>query len=226
VRGATPVAGGVGWIPQQVSAPLAGFAHGAAGAAWALLNLSAVTGQERFRSTALGAIAYERRLFSPEAGNWADLRPASAAAGATTEPEPSFMTAWCHGAPGIGLARLHSLRHLDDDEIRREIGIALDTTVASGLGGSHCLCHGDLGNLELLLQAGRGDWGAEWKTVVDDAAASVLDDIERHGYRCGSPSGVETPGLMTGLAGIGYGLLRVAQPESVPSVLVLEPHAM
>jgi lantibiotic modifying enzyme len=29
---------------------------------------------------------------------------------------------------------------------------------------------------------------------------------------------------MTGLAGIGYGLLRLAHPELVPSVLVLEPH--
>ena len=29
---------------------------------------------------------------------------------------------------------------------------------------------------------------------------------------------------MTGLAGIGYGLLRLAHPDAVPSVLVLEPH--
>ena len=38
-----------------------------------------------------------------------------------------------------------------------------------------------------------------------------------------SPSGVETPGLMTGLAGIGYGLLRLAEPRRTPSVLALEP---
>jgi hypothetical protein len=34
---------------------------------------------------------------------------------------------------------------------------------------------------------------------------------------------VESPGLMTGLAGIGYGLLRAADPECVPSVLTLSP---
>jgi len=28
---------------------------------------------------------------------------------------------------------------------------------------------------------------------------------------------------MTGLAGIGYGLLRIAVPEGVPSLLALEP---
>ncbi|HYO51923.1 hypothetical protein [Archangium sp.] len=31
----------------------------------------------------------------------------------------------------------------------------------------------------------------------------------------------ETPGLLMGLAGIGYGLLRLAAPERVPSVLTL-----
>jgi lantibiotic modifying enzyme len=33
---------------------------------------------------------------------------------------------------------------------------------------------------------------------------------------------VESPGLMTGLAGIGYGLLRLAKPARVPSILTLE----
>jgi lantibiotic modifying enzyme len=31
---------------------------------------------------------------------------------------------------------------------------------------------------------------------------------------------------MTGLAGIGYGLLRLAEPEAVPSVLILAPPAV
>jgi len=34
---------------------------------------------------------------------------------------------------------------------------------------------------------------------------------------------VESPGLLTGLAGIGYGLLRLAEPTRIPSVLVLAP---
>jgi lantibiotic modifying enzyme len=34
---------------------------------------------------------------------------------------------------------------------------------------------------------------------------------------------VETPGFMVGLAGIGYQLLRLAEPENVPSALVLAP---
>ncbi|MEW1847765.1 hypothetical protein AB0392_58245 [Nonomuraea angiospora] len=36
-------------------------------------------------------------------------------------------------------------------------------------------------------------------------------------------SGVQVPGLMTGLAGIGYGMLRAAAPNRVPAVIALEP---
>jgi len=34
---------------------------------------------------------------------------------------------------------------------------------------------------------------------------------------------VEIPSLMLGLAGIGYELLRLAEPDWVPSVLMLAP---
>jgi lantibiotic modifying enzyme len=34
---------------------------------------------------------------------------------------------------------------------------------------------------------------------------------------------VEMPGLMLGLAGIGYGMLRLAEPAHVPCVLRLAP---
>jgi lantibiotic modifying enzyme len=133
------------------------------------------------------------------------------------------MTAWCHGAPGIGLARLCLLPPGGDSGIRAEIDAALRTTLASGFGRNHSLCHGDLGNLELLLQASEtlGDPRGQARTYR--LAAVLLEGMEREGWRCGNPLGVETPGLMTGLAGIGYELLRLAAPSRVPSVLVLAP---
>jgi lantibiotic modifying enzyme len=48
-----------------------------------------------------------------------------------------------------------------------------------------------------------------------------LQSVETQGWCTGVPLGVEVPGLMTGLSGIGYGLLRLARPELVPSVLAL-----
>jgi lantibiotic modifying enzyme len=215
---------GIGWLPKfGGTKPLTGFSHGAAGIAWALLELATLTGEERFRKTALEAIAYERSLFIPEVGNWPDLRDFATSALADNNQQPTCMTAWCHGAPGIGLARLRCLQHLDDAQIRSEINAALKTTLAHGFGGNHSLCHGDIGNLELLLQASEILDDPQWRHQVNRLSAIILESINQHGWLCGIPLGVESPGLMTGLAGIGYGLLRLAEPKLVPSVLVLEP---
>ena len=83
--------------------------------------------------------------------------------------------------------------------------------------------HGDLGNLEFVWQANRILDDSRSASSVRRVGASILTSIETDGWRCGAPFGVETPGLMAGLAGIGYELLRLAEPDRVPSVLILEP---
>ncbi|MBD2166735.1 type 2 lantipeptide synthetase LanM [Calothrix membranacea FACHB-236] len=217
---------GIGWRwKNQMFAekPLTGFSHGVAGIALALLELASITGEQRFSNAAIAALEYENSLFLPKLGNWLDLRNFSNTVLADKENQLSCMCAWCHGATGIGLARLRSLPYLDDAKIRSEINTALKTTVTEGFGQNHSLCHGDLGNLELLLQASLTLNQSQWQPQVERFAAIILESINQHGWLCGVPSGVETPGLMTGLAGIGYGLLRLAAPDQVPSVLVLEP---
>src|SRR3954453_8737605 len=132
------------------------------------------------------------------------------------------MTAWCPGAPGIELARLCSLPHLDDATCQAEIDTALATTIAGGFGWNHSLCHGDLGNLEFLVQAGERLGEARGGSRADRLAAMTVESIDREGWLCGVPAAAESPGLMTGLAGIGYGLLRLAEPARVPSLLILK----
>lgn len=214
---------GIGW-PGTLRArgPLTGFSHGTAGIAWTLLELSRLTGEERFANAARDAVAYERSLFLPEHGNWPDLREA-APEEAVDDDGARFVTAWCHGAPGIGMARLASLGHGDDPTLRVEIDAALQTTLASGFGGNHCLCHGDLGNLELFILAAQTLPATEHRATAERIAAGILADIRARGWITGVPQGVESPGLMTGLAGIGYGLLRLADPVRVPSLLTLAP---
>jgi type 2 lantibiotic biosynthesis protein LanM len=215
--------GMVGWSKSMaLQRPLTGFSHGAAGIAWALLEVAALSGLGRFRATALEALAYERALYAPEEQNWPDLR-VFAADQSTLDVQPGFRAMWCHGAAGIGLGRLSSLGHLDDAASRAEIATALHTTAAHGFGESHALCHGDLGNLELLTQAGHVLGDTHWRREAWRMASAILASIERSSWVCGTSLAVESPGLMTGLAGIGYGLLRLAEPERVPSVLVLEP---
>ena len=224
IRQAQATKHGIGWVTDiPASGPLTGFSHGAAGMAWALMELATRTGQEQFRTAALEAVEYERSVFSPEAGNWPDLRKFEGSELEGNDASPSFATAWCHGAPGIGLARLRSLRHGADVRTLEEVEVALETTLARGFRCNHSLCHGDLGNLELLLQASQVLDEPQWRPQVDRLATMILESISQHGWLCGIPLGVESPGLMTGLAGIGYELLRLAEPTRVPSVLVLEP---
>ncbi|MEZ4294103.1 MAG: type 2 lanthipeptide synthetase LanM family protein [Polyangiaceae bacterium] len=216
IASARPMRGGLGWpVAECDNQALAGFSHGAGGIAWSLLRLFERTGEAEYRRRAMEAIAYERSLFVEAEGNYHDLRPAVFA-----DKEAPFTYAWCHGAPGIGLARLRHLSILDD-AAREEVRVTVRTTLGS-LGRGHSACHGDLGNLELPITAARVLGDAEMGEQARRALAAAVQHGQRSGWLSGVPLSVETPGLMVGLAGMGYQLLRFARPEVVPSVLLLE----
>lgn len=214
---------GRAWYTIPGSPPLTGFSHGAAGIVYSLLWLASVSNDARFHDMALEGLAYERSHFSPEQKNWSDLRQIELGESQIASG-PYFRCLWCHGAPGIGLARLGSFPYLNDGSIHEEIEAALNTTLAKGFGHNHSLCHGDFGNLETLLVASQTVY-PNYKNTVEQITAMLLDSIKTSGWVCGVPLGMETPGLMKGLAGIGYQLLRLAEPEKVPSVLLFAPPA-
>src|SRR6185312_1742493 len=103
------------------------------------LEVFDLTGDDRYRKAALGAFEYERGVFDERRRNWPDLRELP---GQEKSAEGEFMTAWCHGAPGVGLSRVLALRHIDDERCRQEIDVAVGTTLRSGFGTNHSLCHG------------------------------------------------------------------------------------
>jgi type 2 lantibiotic biosynthesis protein LanM len=209
---------GIAWPPYfPAKGPLTGFAHGASGIALALLELFELSGEKRFREAALKAFSYENSLFSSERKNWPDLREMN------NGGDRMFMVGWCHGAPGIALARLRALKYVDGAPVRNDIAAGLETTLSHGFRGDHSLCHGSLGNLEPLLQASELLDRTPWTGHVNRVSAAILQSINDDGWFCGVPLGVESPGLMTGLAGIGYGLLRLADPLRIPALLILAP---
>jgi lantibiotic modifying enzyme len=215
LHAARQTARGLGWIYLgNAESPLTGFAHGNAGIACSLLTIAELTNEARFRDAACAAIEYERAVFSREHRNWPDFRPNSAG---------GFVTAWCHGAPGIGLSRLCSLRSLADPLLREEIDTALATTVSMSFGKSHIVCHGDLGNVDILLYAAEILQEPRWAAHAKRQAGRILTAAKGGNWVLENPLHVETPGLMTGLAGIGYALLRLADPARVPCVLALDP---
>lgn len=206
---------------------LTGISHGASGFGLALAELAAVTGRADFRAAAAGAFRYEDLFFDRTKGNWRDLRWTQ-----RDEIEvaaPRFAEVWCHGAPGILLARLR-LHQLDPSpaSARDEtLFTALATTVRTlehrlaDPDADTSLCHGLSGLVEILLIASQILADPSLRTTAEDAMNRLLD---RHGDQGRWPSGIvfrgRNPSLMLGEAGIILALLRLDRPEDVPSVLL------
>jgi type 2 lantibiotic biosynthesis protein LanM len=178
--------------PASTAHPFADFLNGLSGVSWPLLALAEVSGSAHWRSHAM-------RL-------WAD---------AITQEG---------GSAGHWRASLCLLPWLDEPQ-RVALGtafkMALPTMPAKGLGHNHSLGHGDLGYFDLLIQATMIWNDNELRDACGSYAAAIVVHMQRNGWMTAIPLGVESPGLMTGLAGIGYGLLRLAAPERVPSLLAL-----
>ena len=192
---------------------LSGFSHGAAGIAYALLRLYRVTHDARFLEAAREAISYEGSVFNSQLGNWLDLR----------KEKPSFSNTWCHGATGIGLARLGCLPILDTPEIQQDLETALKTTQKlNGQSIDHYCC-GNFGRIDLLLEAGKYLQRPELITAAQKQTAELLVRAQQTGFYQvfnNVPGDTYSPGLFTGISGIGYGLLRLSYPELLPSVLL------
>ena len=207
-----------GW-PSVISKPIAGFSHGAAGNAYALLRLFAATQELRFKDAAQAAIAYENSLFCLQAQNWQYLLQKDS-------DEPIFRTAWCHGAPGIGLARLGGLDIFDSLDVRHDIEAALQTTKHVGLTELDNLCCGNMGRAELFVVAAEKLSQPELLDVARVQATAVLKREKRSGsfFLPHRPPGPKQNlfqwGFFHGVSGIGYQLLRIAFSKQLPSVLL------
>lgn len=198
--------------------PFTGFSHGAAGISYALLRLYAVTQDRNYLEAALEGIEYERSVFSESSANWPDFRRLGETG------QPSFPTQWCHGAAGIGLARLGSFEIVKTPEIEHEIEIALQTTQRYALQAIDHLCCGNLGRVEVFLVGAQRCSRPDWYQVAFQNATNVVAKAKRTGaYQLfpNLPNSVFNPGFFPGTAGIGYQLLRLAQPQ-LPSVLLWE----
>jgi len=207
---------------------LTGFSHGTAGVGYALLELFQATGDSKYSRAAEQAFNYERHWFDADAGNWPDFREETRQSKRGKYPL-IFSTTWCHGAPGVTLSRLRAYEILEEETCKAEAVIGLQTTgkiVEMWLDsetGNYSLCHGLTGNAEVLLYGsqvlGRG-WTDRPAPVLAVANRGIEESAkDGHLWLCGTRGG-ETPGLMLGLAGIGYFYLRLYNP-AIPSILLL-----
>lgn len=215
--------------PNEKDAHLNGYSHGASGIATALLELYAATKNNEYVQVALQALRFERMQLNRQVGNWPDHRNTSVDRQNRGE---TFSLAWCHGAPGIGLARLRQSQLLSDDvEIKEDLETALTTTMNSLLrpwkddGRNFSLCHGESGNADLLIQASHDLQRPNLLEVAEQVGQNGIQHILQKGrpWPCGNSGAGETPSLMLGTAGIGHFYLRLFSPQRVPSILITRP---
>jgi lantibiotic modifying enzyme len=207
--------------------PMTGFSHGASGIATSLLHLHDATGDARLLRTARGAFAFEDSLYSASEKNWVDTRyPHHRQDGVATG---RFRLSWCHGAPGIAMARAVASR-LDTEHAEHHARLAraaaettwkaLDATAAQAEHDA-TLCHGVAGLSEVLLVVREVLGGDDHP---DRAAAILAALAQRHGGWDQWPSGLQSRGkspcLMVGAAGIGLHVLRLVHPGAAPSPLL------
>lgn len=183
-----------------------GFSHGGSGVAWALIRLSRVTGEPRWEERARELLAEEDAAIGEEW--WADH-----------EDNPHF-AAWCHGAPGIALARADILRMSGDAGDGRVLDAAVSAACAAERQDSHGVCHGELGNIDALFDVAdlldRDDVRAEAQRRLQD----TLLEMQRVGVRSTGPRHIPTPGMMLGTGGIAWSLMRSDAPDRIPSILL------
>jgi len=188
-------------------------------------------GEQRYLAAAREAFRYERSWYSPERCAWPDLRdPKEKSIADGTWP--GWMTAWCHGALGIGAVRLRLYEASGDITALAEASAAIQAArllvMQAGIGlqagqvSDVTLCHGLGGAAELLLLAYEVFDLHDHLRAARQVGRLCLNVYARNGqtWTCGLRGAEHVPGLFLGLAGIGTTLLRLHDPSVIGSPLL------
>ena len=195
---------------------LNGMSHGASGFGYAFALLAEVSGQNKFLLALEDSLKNEDQNFNPEVSNWFLLE--------TDTPLRKAPCQWCHGAVGIGIARMAIASKVDSGFARFEMDIKRAVRGAS-LRANHSndsLCCGSLGYIELLKSASLFFSNPKSATQAQVEFKKVIANAHRSGkYLLVGIQGEMPLGLFTGLAGVGYSALRQLQPK-LPNILIWE----
>jgi type 2 lantibiotic biosynthesis protein LanM len=203
--------GGASWPPiQEGKDPYIGFSHGNAGIAAALAKYNRFGKSELISNLISEALLYENHFYNEQQNNWFSTHL------------DTYPLAWCHGSPGILLGRSIMYENgVHSQDAERDMRKAARSCLSSSLGKNYSLCHGDLGLVDVLLKSAESMDDAEHVIQVQQLTDRVCKSMFLEGD--GIRADLNSVGIMNGIAGIGYGLLRIVSPKEVPSVLALDP---
>jgi type 2 lantibiotic biosynthesis protein LanM len=196
-------------VPESQLPPPAeaGLAHGCAGLGFALTRHGQACADAAAGETGRALIAR-------------DLAEVEAFMASPDDLDSRGMLAWCRGGLGAALAAIN-IKYPPAQLGALVARVAADLAAPAG-GAALCLCHGALGVMEFLAAARHaGALGAG--TAYHDLRDRILCEFQAGSFCADHTHRIETPGLMTGLAGSGWTLLRLLDPETFPSVLMLAP---
>lgn len=203
-------------VDEKEEECLSGFSHGYSGFALALLMAGTVLENEKYYTLAIDLISREDLLYREDIKNWIDLR----------NNNKEALNYWCHGAPGILLARVKMMKYMRKEDIKlvkSKVTEALEQFIQNGFDRSnnHSLCHGIMGNIDILKTISETINDIELMETCKSLFNDFLEYIENDGFKYGLYGTLGMVSFMTGISGIGYGILRQLNPK-LPSVLAID----
>ena len=189
-----------------------GFAHGVSGILYAILNSTTAPKSAKCKKWILDADSYLNTCYQEIQRDWSNY----------TRGDKHFTVNWCNGSPGIGRYYLTTTDKGNFQTAQNRLHSILSTIKKHAFNNrNHCLCHGNLGNFDFLIQTKLKFPELICKNHYITSAVKLVSGIEEDYTNTNFCSGIS--GLMTGKAGVAYGLLRLINPKFFPSVLNLEP---
>ena len=199
--------GGIAWKSGLNDHIYVGYAHGSCGIEEALSSVYEQHPGEKIMKMITASGKFVDSQYDKNMENWRSVKG-----------RDGVSNAWCHGAPGILYTRVRQMEVFGDNpELQRDIRRALVSSIKYGLGNHICYCHGDIGNLELIKYAAKAMGDGELVRMCDHTYAKIALSFEEYI----TTRKILPYGLMLGLSGIGYSLLRQIS-ENVPSILQLK----
>jgi type 2 lantibiotic biosynthesis protein LanM len=192
---------------------IGGFSHGVSSIALVLIKLGKVINNKSFITKGEELLDYDRSLFHSHEKGWIDK---------TEEKKQTFKYHWCHGSVGIGLSRIELSKFYDDNVLEDEIISSITSTLYNGYSSNDCLCHGNMGKTELFLSMYEKTGDLKYLNIAKNFGLEVIKMAKKNGrYQDRSIPGFPSIGIFTGIAGIGYQFLRIADVKKIPSILTL-----
>lgn len=175
-----------------------GFAHGCVGIATSLLRAHQYIQNSVYKHKALELFDLQRERYGL-----------------------SEKFKWCWGATGWGIALINTKIYNLKNIYRRDL-IQIIKNIPEILKGDDCICHGNLGDIELLNLIKQSSLDIDITDKLNQRISSILYYYNKNQeYNVNSLPEIPNLSLFTGLTGIAYQYIRLLRTQNTSNVYTL-----